>query len=93
MIYIISYDLNKSGQDYNRLYNAIKSCSTSWCHYLDSTWLIDSSYSTSTIQETIRKCTDNNDLFVIMEVTRNYSGWLPQKAWDWIHQHLGFSIT
>ena len=93
MVYLISYDLNKSGQNYDKLYDAIKKCSASWWHYLDSTWLIDTSHSALEIRETIRKCVDANDSFIVIEVTRNYGGLLPEKAWDWIYKHLGFSAA
>ena len=42
MIYAINYDLKQPGQNYNELYEAIKSCGA-WWHYLDSTWLVDTS--------------------------------------------------
>lgn len=36
MIYAINYDLKRPGQNYEKLYEAIKSCGT-WWHYLGST--------------------------------------------------------
>lgn len=41
MVYLITYDLKKPGQDYSNVHDAIKSCGT-WWHYLESTWLVDS---------------------------------------------------
>ncbi len=46
-VYCVSYDLNKTGQNYNALYEELKD-SPSWWHHLDSTWLI---YTSETEEE------------------------------------------
>ena len=38
-ILLVTYDLNKPNQDYETLYEILKSA-PSWWHHLDSTWLI-----------------------------------------------------
>ena len=53
-VYCISYDLNKAGQKYNELYEELKS-SSSWWHYLDSTWLISTSESASQLSNRLKK--------------------------------------
>ena len=40
MLFPISYDLNKPGQDYPNLYKRIKTLG-SWCHPLDSIWFVE----------------------------------------------------
>lgn len=42
MIYAINYDLKRPSQNYEALYEAIKSCGV-WWHHLGSTWLVDTS--------------------------------------------------
>ena len=37
--YMIGYDLNRPGQDYPALIDAIKRLGT-WWHHLDSTWIV-----------------------------------------------------
>ena len=82
---MISYDLNKSGQNYNDLYEAIKKSSDGvWMHYLDSTWLIRTQLSTEQVYERIKPCLDDNDNFLIIEVKNNYYGWLPNDAWNYL---------
>uniref|UniRef100_UPI003FD8692B hypothetical protein n=1 Tax=Desulfovibrio sp. TaxID=885 RepID=UPI003FD8692B len=39
MSYLISYDLNAPGKNYDQLYDAIKSLG-GWWHHLDSTWIV-----------------------------------------------------
>lgn len=85
MLYLITYDLNTPGQDYQNLYDEIKNFGT-WWHYLDSTWLIDTSLSSSQMQKKLKQhmVIDKNDYLFIVKITKDYQGWLPQKAWDWI---------
>lgn len=86
MVYAISYDLNKVGQNYEALYEAIKSASynNTWMHYLESTWIIKSYLSAEKIYEIIKPVVDDNDSFIIMEITKNYFGWLPKEAWEYL---------
>lgn len=85
MIYAINYDLNKPGQDYDDLYKAIKGCGA-WWHHLGSTWLVDTNLTANQIWNRLAPAADKNDSFLIIGVTQEYSGWLPQKAWDWINE-------
>lgn len=87
--YIISYDLNTKGQDYDAIYNAIKDCSTgAWMHYLDSTWIIASYMSASEIETKLTKVIDSNDFFFVAEITKNYGGWLPKEAWTYLRETI-----
>ncbi len=83
MIYAINYDLKRPGQNYEALYDAIKKCGA-WWHYLDSTWLVDTSLTATGVWERIDPHVDKNDSFLIVGITRDYQGWLPKEAWDWI---------
>lgn len=85
MIYAINYDIKKPGQNYQSLYEAIKSCGT-WWHYLDSTWLVDTNLTADSIWKKLAPNIDKNDSVLVIEVTQDYSGWLPQKAWNWMKQ-------
>ena len=90
-VYIVSYDLNKTGQDYNGLYEELKK-SPSWWHYLDSTWLIYTSESADQVWQRISKHFDQNDRALILKAQpglSNRAGWLEQKAWDWIRTYIG----
>lgn len=84
MIYSINYDLKKPGRNYEKLYAAIKSCGA-WWHHLESTWLVDTNLSAHHVWERIRFHVDQNDSVLIIGVTKDYSGWLPKRAWDWLN--------
>jgi len=87
MILLVSYDLNAPSKNYEELYKLFKT-SSSWWHYLDSTWLLYTQDSISTWCDNIRKVIDENDHFIVLDVTKQpRNGWLPKKAWAWIKEH------
>ena len=88
MIYAINYDLKKPGRDYSGLYEAIKSSCGAWWHYLDSTWLVDTTRSSASIWELLKPHVDQNDNMLIVGVTSDYNGWLSKEAWSWIDSRL-----
>jgi hypothetical protein len=67
---LIGYDLDKPGQSYSPLYEAIKGLG-SWWHYLDSTWLVSTSISASAARNRLRPHIDTNDK--LLGVRRNRS--------------------
>ncbi|MEK4142133.1 hypothetical protein NST48_14350 [Paenibacillus sp. FSL M7-0547] len=88
-VYLISYDLNKAGKNYDGVYQAIKDSSTGvWWHYLDSTWIIKSNLTVKQVSDNIRAETDSDDHFIVIEVKNNKQGWLPKKAWDYLNEHI-----
>lgn len=87
MIYAINYDLKQPGRNYEKLYEAIKSCGA-WWHYLESTWLVDTSLDATAVWERLAPLVDKNDFVLVMGVTRDYQGWLPKDAWDWVNSRI-----
>lgn len=83
MILLITYDLHKPGQDYPGLHDALKS-SGWWWHHLDSTWIIKTNSTPQQWYEKLASILDQNDYVFICEVKRNYWGFLPEKAWQWL---------
>jgi hypothetical protein len=86
-IYSINYDLKKPDRDYEGLYDAIKGCGA-WWHYLGSTWLVDTNLDANGIWERVKGHVDANDRMLIVGITGNKSGWLPQPAWEWINSRV-----
>lgn len=90
-VYMLSYDLNSPGQKYDNLYEELKK-SSSWCHPLDSTWLIYTNESATQLFERVQPYTDKNDRLLIIKLqpgSQNRSGWTTQEVWNWLNQHLG----
>lgn len=88
--YFITYDLNKAGQDYENVIQAIKSASDgAWCTYWESSYLIRSNYqSAQEVSDKITKYLDSNDSLLVIEVINNTQGWLPKDAWKYINETI-----
>lgn len=86
-VYNISYDLRKTGQDYSGLIKELER-SPSWWHFLGSTWLVSTRESASELWERISAHVDENDSILIIRVSPESSGWLPEEAWKWIREHI-----
>lgn len=89
-VFLISYDLKKPVQNYTGLYKILQD-SLKWWHYLESTWLLaaNDNETPKSIYEKFEKLLDKeNDYVLIIEVKRNYWGWLPKEAWDWISENI-----
>jgi len=85
MHYLITYDLNKVGQDYSGLIAQIKT----YAHIkpMKSAWFIKTTEPTAEgVYNKLSKFIDRNDLLLVMEVHRNNYGWLPQPCWDFLKQ-------
>lgn len=85
MIYSINYDLNKPGQNYDRLYEAIKSIGP-WFHAMDSVWFVSSRSRADAIYEKLKPFIDSNDNLFIAEVTGNRQGWMSKEFWNWLRK-------
>jgi hypothetical protein len=92
VIYAINYDLKSPGQDYEKLHEAIKGLGP-WWHYLDSCWLVDTELRAQGIWTQISANVDQTDNVLVIRVSRDYAGWLPQAAWDWINARSGRMAT
>lgn len=87
-VYMITYDLNVTGQKYNEVIQAIKDSSLAYCSYWKSSWLIKSNLSLNQIMEKIEPNLDNNDYLICIEVKENYQGWLEEEDWKWIKENI-----
>jgi hypothetical protein len=65
---LITYDLNKPGQDYDKLYEKIKGLG-SWWHHLDSTWIVTSALAPSEAFDQLKPTLDESDRVLIVNIT------------------------
>lgn len=87
--YLISYDLNKKDKNYDGVYQAIKNSSDgTWCHPLESTWLIRTSLTVEQVSDNIQKQIDSNDMFLVIEVKKNYQGFLTEEMWKYLRENI-----
>lgn len=59
MVYLITYDMNKPGQDYSASHESIKAC-RAWWHFLESTRLVYGNRTTDQISRRVRAHIDPN---------------------------------
>ncbi len=83
-VFLVSYDLNKQGQNYTNLINAIKTYD-GYIECLRSQWLISTNKNIDTIYNHLKSKIDNNDLLLITRVVKPYYGFLPKKVIDWLN--------
>lgn len=88
--YLITYDLNSTGQKYDKVIQSIKDCSDGvWCTYWKSSFLIRSNFLTADeVMRRIQPYIDSNDSIIVMEVTKNYQGFLTTAQWDYINNRV-----
>lgn len=86
--YMIGYDLNRPGQDYATLHDAIKALGI-WWHCLDSTWLVKSNRSAENIRDTLTPHVDANDEVLVASLTGE-SAWtgFDQKCSGWLTNNI-----
>ncbi len=82
--YIITYDLNKPGQDYTTLINEIKKYD--FIKVMESTWFVKSIKSADEISNSLKRFIDNNDRLFVSEITSNCQGWLDKRVWEWLNK-------
>lgn len=89
MTYLISYDLNKPGKDYQGVYQAIKDSSTgTWCKPLESVYIIRSELTTQGIYNKIAPHLDSGDRVLVIEVTSNSFWYLDKDVSDYLQKML-----
>jgi CRISPR/Cas system-associated endoribonuclease Cas2 len=88
-VYIVTYDLNKPGKNYDPLLTAIRKYTH--CHALKSAFFIDTSQEASTIRDNLIQFIDANDSLYVMELRKHWAAnremacttWLKDSARTW----------
>ncbi len=90
MVYMITYDLNQKGQQYENVIAAIKEASSGvWCSFWKSSYLIKSNLPTADeVFNRIKPYLDANDTLFVTEITDNYQGWLSDAQWTFVENSL-----
>lgn len=88
-MYLISYDLNKPGQHYGKLIEAIKEVSSYWWHHLDSVWIVGSSLSAVEIRNRLSVHIDSNDELLVVALAKE-AAWkgFDQRGSNWLRNNL-----
>lgn len=88
MILLIKLDKGDQFRNYTAFEDALKSQSVSWWHHMADTWIIRTPHTPTQVYNAVQALLWRDDRLLIIEVKRNYQGWLNQQAWDWIKQEF-----
>lgn len=85
----IAYDLRAPGRNYEPLYAAIREYGT-WCHPVESTWLVVTDDSTEVVTSKLSRHLDSNDRLLVTGLTGEAS-WrgMSSEVQNWLQSQLG----
>lgn len=84
---LISYDLNQPGRDYAHITERIKALgAASWCHPLESVWLIITAASAAAVRDDLQNYADASSKLLVIDVTGDAMAWagIADEAADWL---------
>ena len=82
MVYAITYDLNRPGQNYPALYRTIQGMGQT-NHALQNLWLLDTNMSADSVRDALRSVIDPNDFVFVCRV-EIYSAFMPSSSIQWL---------
>ena len=85
-VLLITYDLNKPGQDYSDFIDTFKKYS--WARLSESSYAIKTSKSPSIIRDELSPHMDKNDYVYVITLSKPYSGFGPKKVNTWLDENL-----
>lgn len=86
MVYAITYDLNRPGQNYPSLYRTIEGMGQT-DHPLQNLWLVDTNLSADSIRDSLRSVIDPNDFVFVCKV-EVYSAYMPRSSINWLQGRI-----
>jgi len=81
----ISYDLNSPGQDYDKIFEKIKSLG-SWAKVQKSLWYVNSKLTAAQARDILSGVIDSNDSLIVIDSTNNTIAWIGLD--DEVAQHI-----
>lgn len=86
---LVGYDLNRPGQGYAQLIDALKAMPL-WWHYLDSTWLVRTEETPVQLRDRLGPLVDSGDELLVVDVTSRAAAWsgFSETAGEWIRTNL-----
>jgi hypothetical protein len=87
-VFLVSYDLNVAGRNYDGLVNTIRQL-PGYCRVSSLAWLISSEETAAQLFNRLAPMLDQRDRLLVIEVMDHYQGWLTKPQWAWIKRTLG----
>jgi len=84
---LITYDLNKPGQNHDKVLTKIKAYG-SWARLSESSYAVETDDSPQTIFNAFKSIIDKNDTFLVITLTQPWTGRASQEVLDWLRDRL-----
>lgn len=86
---LVGYDLNRPGQDHERLWDRLKEFGTWWRH-LDSTWLVRTELTAVQLRNEVRPLLGSSDELLVIDVTgKSWAGTgFSDHAYSWLRTNM-----
>ena len=78
---LVAYEVEKPRPE---LIKAIKKRTGYWWHYV-GIWLVYTDDTPKELSQHLRQFIEDDNLFVV-KINKNYQGWLPESAWNWLNE-------
>lgn len=90
--YIVTYDLQKAGQNYHCLKEKLENFPRHW-HMQGSVWIIESGKTAHSIRNDLMSCLDRNDNLLVAKLQGEaaWSGFKPNES-EWIKSILSVQL-
>lgn len=85
-IYLINYKLGDAGKDYTPFHAEVKKIANGWFSYFDDSWIINTDLTPQVISERLYPYMTKSDRLLVIQLVKNYQGWLPAEAWKWLNE-------
>jgi len=85
---LVTYDLNKPGQDYSDVLKTIKSYA--YARLSESSYAIITDKSADTVFEELKKYIDKNDNLLVINLKKSFAGRQSQEVLDWLTKNLPY---
>ncbi len=84
MVYLVAFNLQNKRHHYDIFLDALQM--TNWFNFFDNAWLISTDESAQEITERLERYIKEGDFLLVIRVTDEYYGLLPDEAWDWLQK-------
>lgn len=87
---LFGYDLNTPGKDYATLIAAIHKQFPAYWHCLDSTWIVETSWTPVDVRDWLKARVDTNDEIFAVDITGKAAAWsgFTGQCNDWLKNNL-----
>jgi hypothetical protein len=89
MVYLVTYDLNVPGKNYENLWSALKQYDYIRDIGLDSVWFLSTTSSAEQVSNHLKAHIDASDRLIVTQLQQGtHQGWLHKDVWAWIDERL-----